>query len=151
MWCTLSLRNWLGIVPEVLSYVRFHQQRSTNQRTELQRTLALNILRDYWRELTGEELSKAEVEDAWAVAYSLSYDVRKALRILQRWEQHWKADPALTSNDRDELKKLRDLRSWKMLRANLRRQPWTVLTSALSLRELQTGSLGGLRQALFSR
>jgi len=150
MWCTLAQRNWLGVIPEVLSYVRFHEGRSTNQRTDLQRTLAMGILRDYWRELTGEHLTNEEIDDLWAVAYSLPHDVRRALRMLERWEQHWSQDPALTSSERRELMKLRDLRSWKMLRGNLRRQPFNALTSVSSLREL-SASLGGLRQALFSR
>lgn len=123
LWCELTRRGWLGVLPEVLSYVRFHPQRSTNRQGRLQRQLALDVLRDHWLALTGELCSDELVETLWAVGYSLPFDTTRGLAALDAWERLWKADSSLDSRDRSELAELTRMRRWKFLRANLRRKP----------------------------
>ncbi len=131
LWCELTRRGWLGVVPRVLSYVRFHDQRSTNRRAALQRRLAQDVQRDHWLALTRTSWDDSEVELLWAAAYSLPCDVGQALRILDRWEAHWQCDPALDRADRAELASLAALRRVKLLRANVRRHPIATLAQAL--------------------
>jgi hypothetical protein len=147
MWCELTRRNWLGLIPEVLSYVRFHPGRSTNQCSGLQRRLALDVLRDHWRALTGEECAPDELDALWAVGYSLPFSVPCGLRMLHRWECHWQADRSLTSGEWQELRKLTELRSWKFLRANIGNQPRAALAKAFALALSQPRSLGIATQA----
>src|SRR5206468_94305 len=47
LWCELTRRDWLGVLPEVLSYVRRHAGRVTETRAALQRQLALDVVRDH--------------------------------------------------------------------------------------------------------
>lgn len=134
--CELSRRGWLGVVPEVLSYVRQHEDRSTNRRGGLQRELALDVAREHWREVTGARLNADDLESLWAVAYSLPSHLRRGLEMLDRWDRCWSRDPLLDEADRAELVKLSALRRRKFLRANLRRDPlrtiWAALQRSLS-------------------
>jgi len=138
LWCELTLRGWLGVVPEALSYVRFHVARSTNRRGPLQRDLAKDVLRDHWLALTGTECSAEQIETLWALGYSLPYDLAKALAMLDRWDALWKRDQSLTDRDRVELASLSALRRRKLLRSNLRLRPVKTLFAALKLRTLET-------------
>ena len=138
LWCELTRREWLGVLPEVLSYVRFHENRSTNRRAALQRQLAEDVLRDHWLALSGQPCTAEDVEALWAVGYSLPFDIRRGLTILKRWDALWKADSTLDAQDRTELDRLSALRRRKFLRANLRRQPAETVLGALQ---------GGLRPA----
>lgn len=131
LWCELTRRGWLGVIPEVLSYVRFHESRSTNTRAQLQKEMALDVLRDHWQALTGEICPEDLVEGLWAMGYSLPFDVGRGLEALQRWDRLWRADASLDGEERRELESLTRLRRWKFLRTNLRRRPaGTVLAAA---------------------
>ncbi|MCU1262839.1 MAG: glycosyl transferase [Bryobacterales bacterium] len=131
LWCDLTRRNWLGVMPEVLSHVRFHAERSTNRRSGLQRQLALDIVREHWFALTGESCSPDELEALWALGYSLRFPLERSLAMLNRWENWWQADRTLEASDRQELSSLSEIRRWKLLRANWRRQPRRALIEAL--------------------
>jgi glycosyltransferase involved in cell wall biosynthesis len=130
LWCELTRRRWLGVMDEVLSYVRFHEARSTNLRGALQKELALDVLRDHWLAMSGEACPDDLVEALWAVGYSLPFEVSRGLDALQKWARLWRADETLTAEERDELESLTRLRSWKFLRTNLRRTPGVTMLEA---------------------
>jgi glycosyltransferase involved in cell wall biosynthesis len=131
LWCDLTRRGWLGVLPEVLSHVRFHENRSTNRRTALQRTLAHKVVQDHWLALTGQPCTDDDVATLWAVGYSLPSDIRRGLAMLDRWDRSWSGDATLDAEDRKELAGLSRLRRRKLLRANLRRQPARTLLAAM--------------------
>lgn len=133
LWCDLTRRGWLAVLPEVLSYVRFHATRATVTRTSLQRDLALDVLRDHYRALTGRACPVPTLQALWAAGYSLPFDLGRGLAILRDWEDLWRADHTLTQADRDALEGLLRLRRWKFLRANLRRSPGSVALAAARL------------------
>jgi len=149
LWCDLTRRGWLGIVPEVLSYVRMHEGRVTNKKPGLQQQLALQVLDDHVYALTGDRWSNAELSALWAVGYSLAMPVRQGLAMLDRWDGLWRADPALDKQDREDLMRLSSLRRWKHLRANARQQPARVLMDAIKLGAANLCYAVGDRSALF--
>jgi glycosyltransferase involved in cell wall biosynthesis len=150
LWCELTRRDWLGIVPEVLSYVRMHENRQTKQQPQLQRDLAIDVLRDHMLALTGELWNRKELDVLWAVGYSQVMPVSRGLAMLDRWESLWRQDPQLTDEERNDLKRLASFRKWKLLRANTVQQPVEVLTNGLKLgmkdlRSLAHGKTAELR------
>lgn len=148
LWCEMTRRGWLGVMPEVLSHVRFHENRSTNRKPELQRQLALDVLRDHWLALTGEHCSADQLETLWAVGYSLAFPIRKGLAMLDQWDRLWKADASLEPQDRRELAALSKIRRLKLLRSNVRREPARAVISALQLRLWQPGAMVAVRSGV---
>ena len=143
--CALSQRDWLGVVPEVLSLVRSHDKRVSVSRGALQRTLALEIVADHLRALSGENWSAGEIESLYAIGHAMPLPVRKGLSTLDRWDRLWRGAPNLTAEDRRSLAGLSAFRRRKFLRASARRQPLSTLWSLATLATSRPGSLfGGL-------
>jgi glycosyltransferase involved in cell wall biosynthesis len=133
LWCEMTRRGWLGTIPEILCYVRFHGSRQTNQRAQIQRELALEVLSDHLFALTGERWPREELLAIRSVGYSELMPVDKGLEMLDRWDRLWQAATDLTPEDRIELKRMSAFRRWKHLRSNARRQPVPVLAGMLKL------------------
>jgi len=133
LWCDLTRRNWLGVVPEVLSYVRMHEKRQSNEQSGLQHELAMDVLRDHMLALTGELWCRQELELLCACGYSRAVPVSDGLAMLDRWERLWAGDPALDDADRADLHQLARFRKWKLLRSNLSQQPIGAVWSGLKL------------------
>ena len=131
LWCDLTRRGWLGTIPEVLCFVRFHEKRQTMQNGSLQSELALDVLSDHLRWLTGETWTRSELEALRDVGLSLHMPIPKGMEMLDRWERVWQTATDLTAQDRRELKELSSLRRWKHLRANARNQPSAALIGLL--------------------
>jgi glycosyltransferase involved in cell wall biosynthesis len=130
LWCEFTRRGWLGVIPEVLSYVRTHSQRESYKKWELQRSLALDIMADHLLALTGEVWSREDLESLWRVGHADTMPIRKGIEMLARWDRLWKA-ANLTVKQRRELERLSSFRRWKHLRSNARRQPAQALLSAV--------------------
>jgi glycosyltransferase involved in cell wall biosynthesis len=148
LWCELTRRRWLGVVPEVLSYVRFHAGRATNRRAALQRSLAMDVLSDHIFALGGERWEHEELAALWAAVYCLPYSVSRGMNMLDRWESLWRADATLTAAERRELAGMAAFRRWKFLRSNLRRHPVQTLAGAVLLGIAQPFSVTQLRAAV---
>ena len=123
LWCELTRRDVLGVIPKVLCYVRSHPDRESLTKRALQRSLALDILGEHLFALTGEVWSQEDLEALWAVGHSEALSVSKGFQMLDRWETLWQKVDDLSAADRMELTKLSAMRRWKHLRANVRRQP----------------------------
>jgi glycosyltransferase involved in cell wall biosynthesis len=133
LWCEMTRRGWLGTIPEILCYVRFHGSRQTNKHSEIQRELALDVLSDHLLALTGERWSREDLLALRSVGYSELMPVDKGLEMLDRWDRLWQSATDLTPEDRIELKRMSAFRRWKHLRSNARRQPVPVLAGMLKL------------------
>jgi glycosyltransferase involved in cell wall biosynthesis len=130
LWCELTRRGWLGVLPEALSFVRFHAEQSTQRRGALQSQLAKNILKEHWEALIGCPCSPEDVETLWAVGYSLPAALDQTLAMLDRWDSLWKRDLSLDVQERLSLSKLSDFRRRKLLRSNLKQSPIKTLLAA---------------------
>jgi glycosyltransferase involved in cell wall biosynthesis len=133
LWCELTRRGWLGIMPEVLCYVRSHPKRESHAKFDIQRNLALEVLEDHMLALTGERWSREELTALRAVGHSEPMPAMKGIEMLDRWDRLWQAATDLTIADRHELSRLSALRRWKHLRANARSQPFPVMFGLLKL------------------
>jgi hypothetical protein len=133
LWCELSRRGWLGTLPEVLSFVRYHEKRESLSKSRLQRDLALDVLKDHIEAMLGESWTREDLEALWAVGYSKPMEVRAGLKMLDRWERAWRSATDLTEEERDELKQLAAFRRWKLLRTSARRQLAACLWQALRI------------------
>jgi glycosyltransferase involved in cell wall biosynthesis len=133
LWCELTRRGWLGTVPEVLCFVRYHADRQSFQNAKVQVELALDVLADHLTALTGETWSREELEVLRAVGLSASISVDNGIEMLDRWDRLWQAASDLTAQDREDLAQLSAIRHWKHLRANARRQPIRALRGLLRL------------------
>jgi hypothetical protein len=133
LWCELTRRGWLGTIPEVLCYVRYHEKRESFEHRNLQVECALDVLSDHVTALTGETWPRGDLEALRTVGLSLPSSVEKGIEILDRWDRFWQAAPDLTPEDREELAQLSALRRWKHLRSNARRQPLEALRGLFKL------------------
>jgi glycosyltransferase involved in cell wall biosynthesis len=138
LWCELTRRRWLGVMPEVLSYVRTHQKRESLKKGELQRNLALDILDEHLRALSGETWSRDELNSLWTVGHGQPMPIKRGLEMLDRWDRLWKK-AHLKSEQQSELERLSAFRRWKHLRGNARTQPaqavWSAMQHGLSMRK----------------
>lgn len=133
LWCELTRRGWLGVIPEVLSYVRAHSGRISFAKAKLQRDLAVDVMAEHLFALTGQIWPREDLEALNCVGYSETMPVGKGLEMLDRWDQLWKAASDLTKEDRKELARLSAFRCWKHLRANARRQPVSTMCALLKV------------------
>ena len=131
LWCELARRGWLGTIPEVLCFYRFHEKRQTVKNRSLQSELALGVISDHILSLTGETWTRQDLEALRDVGLSLPMPIHKGMQMLDRWERIWQSATDLTVQDRRELKELSSLRRWKHLRANVRNQPSAALIGLL--------------------
>ena len=133
LWAELTQRGLLGIVPEVLSYVRVHEMRQTRQRTKLQSDLAMDVLSDHIFALTKKRWTRSELDLLKAVAYCHAVSVSQGMAMFDRWDCLWQSDPKLDTRDREDLTKISREHRWNLLRANARKQPMRVLLDYVKL------------------
>ncbi len=105
LWCDLSRRRWLGVVPEVLAYWRVHDEQLSVRQQPLQESLAMDVIRDHLSELSPETWSKEDVQrlrsaGVWPVP------LLAGLRLIARFNGLWQADETLSEEERDELTRL---------------------------------------------
>jgi glycosyltransferase involved in cell wall biosynthesis len=133
LWAELTQRDWLGIVPEVLSYVRIHEMRQTRQRAKLQSDLAMDILSDHIFALTKQRWARGELDLLKAIAYCHGVPVSQGMAMFDRWDCLWRSDPQLDVRDRRDLTRISREHKWNLLRANVRKQPVRVLLNYIKL------------------
>lgn len=148
LWCELTRRGWLGVIPEPLSYVRQHSGRITHARRDLQRQLALHVLDDHLRRVTGERWRPEDVEALFQVGHSETLEIGRGLDMLSRWDTLWKADTQLSDDDRRELHHISALRRWKHIRSNARSQPLRALSASVAQVLRQPASWTEAREAM---
>jgi glycosyltransferase involved in cell wall biosynthesis len=106
LWCELSRRDWLGIVPDVVVHRRIHAERITEREGPRQAELAIDVAREHIRHLTGEEWSVADVETFRNATHGWPAPVAAGIRGINRWAAAWQRDERLDRAERTEL------RSW---------------------------------------
>lgn len=133
LWCDLTRRGWLGTIPEVLCYVRYHEKRLTVMNSKQQRDDGRDVLGDHLLALTGEVWSTEDLETLRSVGMSRALSVPIGLRMLDRWDRLWRSAPDLTDEDKEDLAHISSFRRWKHLRANARREPLHALLGLVKL------------------
>lgn len=133
LWCELTRRVWLGTIPEVLSYVRYHGDRQSFTNRQVQTELSLDVLSDHLLALTGKSWNREDVLTLYRVGATHPMPIDKGIRMLDRWDDLWKSDRTLTASDRAELSEMSTVRRWKHLRTNARPQPVGALLGLVKM------------------
>ena len=141
LWCQLTRRNWLGTIPEVLCYVRYHEGRQTHVNSRLQVKLGLDVLHDHMLALTGERWPQPDLAALRALGLGQSIPVEAGRKLLDRWDRLWNGANDLTLEDRADLSRTSALIRWKHLRANARSKPVTVAIGLCKLLTTRAHSL----------
>src|SRR5262249_38112691 len=129
--CDLSRRGWLGVVPEVLSYVRRHENRISGRNGLLQKQLALDLMQTHLLEMKRSEWSRDALEALWLTGQGSAPSLTTGSRILDRLESLWLSDPSITSAARSELARFAARHRWLLLHSSLRQAPLGCLRYAM--------------------
>jgi len=103
LWCELSRRGWLGLLPEVLVHWRSHPGQISTRTSSQQHELGIDVVRDHLHSLgldwTREDISMlrrlAHPEVSWG----------DGMRVLQRFRRAWESDATLLPEERAELER----------------------------------------------
>jgi glycosyltransferase involved in cell wall biosynthesis len=120
LWCELSRRGWLGVVPQTLVARRRHsgQIGATKQAQQLE--VVLEAAQHHLEEMTGRRWSLSEASTLHRLAHKLPVRRMPALRVLARWASHWARDGRLAPGERRRLAYIE--RKW-LARALARSRP----------------------------
>ncbi len=118
LWCELSRRGWLGIVPEVVAFRRVHSDRLTDTLGSIQARFASEVAQEHIHALSGETWTLDDVDLLRRAAHGQPAPLRDCFAILDRWASLWGGDDRLTTAERVLLRrwtwmtKMRDARQW---------------------------------------
>lgn len=142
---TLSRKQWLGVIPEVLSYVRRHNRKLSTTHAAMQQEIALDIMTAHMRELTTIVWPREELRALWLAGHQRGQDIRNGLNAIAHWEDLWKGDRSLDREDRKSLCSFSAYHRWLFLRNQLRQQPVRSLVNLMVAATRQPQLLAGWR------
>lgn len=124
LMCTLSQKGWLGVLPEILSYVRHHPGRmSKTIGIELGPVIGNELLSEHIFKVTGIQPKQNLVEAFRSLGESRKIPVSEGLEALKTWQSWWQTDPKLNQADYQELERFSVVCTWLFLYNHLRDQP----------------------------
>jgi hypothetical protein len=103
LWCRLSRRRWLGIVPDVVVHRRLHPDRLTVQEGSMQSQYALDVAREHIHRLSGADWSPDAVQTLRSASHGLPAAFAFGLQAIDRWANAWRADSSLSPMEGAEL------------------------------------------------
>lgn len=103
LWCELSRRGWLGVVPDVVIHRRAHGGQMSARDPDLQTGLALDVARDHLQALTGLPWPIEDVRLLRLAVHGRGVGLRRGLQLIDRWASLWKADGSLSPDERQDL------------------------------------------------
>lgn len=107
MWCDLARRQWLGFTPSVVVHKRLHRDQLTKRAT--QQSLVepvLDVLDEHVTAVAGGDWSRKEVIALYDLQRRSGSPGALSLRVLDRWQDAWRSDETLNSDDRNYLTRL---------------------------------------------
>ncbi len=105
MWCDLARREWVGVMPDVLVWVRRDTPgQLTASLTDIQERQAIDVLRDHLETLSDLPWTDEEVRALRPKRSGLK--LRHRLAAIKRWRQSWCEDASITPDDKRELSRL---------------------------------------------
>lgn len=133
MWCWFARAGALAVIPEVLVHYRHHGHRVSVLRKTEQQALAKDVLGEHISELTGRTWAGAELEPLYAASHGQTLPFAEGVDALRRWDDLWRRDETLTTEERAELSALSAFRRKRFLRSNAKRRPLEFLKYVSSL------------------
>jgi glycosyltransferase involved in cell wall biosynthesis len=146
MMCELSRHEWLGVMPDVLSFVRRHEHRISRTSGDVQQQMAIEVLEEHLNELTGQVWPREEIDALWRVGQARVMPITKGIGLLDRWKSLWEGRGDLNSDDEKQLWFFFFYHKWKFLHANLRSQPLDAIreTGQMPISKLPQSAQSGL-------
>jgi hypothetical protein len=127
LWCDWSRAGKLAVLTQMLVKYRIHPAQISAARVEEQQACTRRVLQDHLAAVTGRSWSAAEVLDLNCAAQARGGKLGRGLRALRRWENSWRADPALSPAAVRELEQLSAATRRKFVRHRLRHRPHEAL------------------------
>lgn len=140
---TLSRKGWLGVIPEVLSYVRRHDRKLSTTHATIQQEIALDTMAVHMHELTAAVWSREELRSLWLVGHQRGEDIRSGLSAISHWDELWQRDHSLDREDRKSLSSFSAYHRWLFLRNKLRQHPVKSLVNLVAMATRQPRLLAG--------
>lgn len=140
---TLSRKGWLGVIPEVLSYVRRHDRKLSTTHATLQQEIAVDTMAAHMRELTAVVWSREELRTLWLAGHQRGEEIQSGLNAISHWDELWQGDHSLDREDRKSLCSFSAYHRWLFLRNKLRQQPVKSLVNLMAMATRQPRLLAG--------
>lgn len=102
LWCELSRRGWLGVLPEVVLLYRQHAGQISRTIVDRQQSLIVDAIRDHLFALTGELWKAEDVQHLRALGRDPVY-WRTGMSLIRRFERLWRSDVGLSGEEQREL------------------------------------------------
>jgi hypothetical protein len=106
LWCRLVRRRWLAVSDEPLVHWRRHEGQVVGRPGARDDDARLRIRLEHLRECAGDTWTIDDARDLRYLGEAAPYGWRRARSLLRRWEEAWRADASLSSDDRVELRRL---------------------------------------------
>lgn len=125
--CELGRRGWLGVVPEVMSFVRRHDGRmSATTGKNLGPVIGLQLLREHIFHVTGIHIDEKVALTWLEIGNREIAPVQDTVSSYKVWENLWKGTEELEAPDKKELDNYGSTLLMQFLLANLASEPKTV-------------------------
>lgn len=148
--CNLSRRGWIGVIPEVLSYVRRHERQVSKTRGLVQRETALDIMADHMYALSGKVWPRETLRTLWQVGHRNTKETDEGLRAIRRWNALWRHDVRLDREDRRSLRSFSVYHRWLFLRNRLRQQPLKSVINLLAIAAWHPRLIAGWQPEIYA-
>ncbi|MCI0423406.1 MAG: glycosyltransferase family 2 protein, partial [Acidobacteria bacterium] len=147
---TLSRSGWMGVVPEVLSYVRRHEQKLSTTHAAVQQEIALDTMAVHMRELAGTAWPRQDLRTLWLVGHQRSEEIERGLEAISRWNELWLKDATLDGEDHKSLSSFSAFHRWLFLRNRLRKQPVRSLLNLMAMASCYPRLLAGRQPEIYA-
>jgi len=129
----LSLTCKLGVLPEILSYVRRHKARISRSYGNLQFQIGTQIMGVHLEAISEVTWPDEYCSDLWLAGHAFPLSLTRGTAAINRWSSLWRKDQGLDAEDIRLLRLYEAYHSWKFLRANARRRPFGTALVACKL------------------
>ena len=129
----LSRNNWLGVVPEIVSFVRKHPMSLSRTMGTKQVELSIPVMNEQLYFLTGQTWKEEDLRNLFSVSQATSINLKHGINLLARWKSLWKDSLDLNHAEKLELEKLYSSHLCKLLLANAKLHPVGCLGALMKL------------------
>ena len=122
--CKLNRLHWVGVIPQVLSFVRRHKNRISTNMGALQTETALETMHEHLEEVAGVDWSTEDLRALWLTGHGFPTSLHTSENIVSKWDSLWRADVTLSDGERRELAQLSAYHRWQAFHVHMRQDPY---------------------------
>lgn len=125
--------GWIGVIPEVLSFVRRHAGRISRRMGAVQREVTLGVLEEYVMAMTGRTWSRKTIADLLDVGQGRCGSMAQGWEAIRGWGELWRSKVSSRSLDWTHLRRLEGMHHWRIWRARLTQEPGSAVRVGLRI------------------